>query len=325
MSNTKFGNKREKEKSAVAAEVPAARGSAAGSRKVAAPGGGTARKEESARKRKSRERMEKHIKEKYRQEQQPAGGAGRQGGGETTPAAAENDQTAPGPAGDPARDAGKDQVGTNVQEQQLAGGAGGQGGGEAASAAVQDKVVKEKEAKNKMAPGQAGAPARDAGQDQEGGTEDSEDLSTLALTALRARCKERGLPSKGSKADLRVRLSGSEEMRPLPQLRVGDVEKDKIVSPVKDDGRGHEPNESESSESSESSGSEYSEDEEYECDCTIFCCNICCEEKVDRQEQHRRGICCEHRCWYMDCKTRIGEWCRYEGTKVRRCEEYLKK
>ena len=323
MSNMKFGEG--KVKSAVAAEVPAARGSAAGSRKVAAPGGGTARKEESARKRKSRERMEKHIKEKYRQEQQPAGGAGRQGGGETTPAAAENDQTAPGPAGDPARDAGKDQVGTNVQEQQLAGGAGGQGGGEAASAAVQDKVVKEKEAKNKMAPGQAGAPARDAGQDQEGGTEDSEDLSTLALTALRARCKERGLPSKGSKADLRVRLSGSEEMRPLPQLRVGDVEKDKIVSPVKDDGRGHEPNESESSESSESSGSEYSEDEEYECDCTIFCCNICCEEKVDRQEQHRRGISCEHRCWYMDCKTRIGEWCRYEGTKVRRCEEYLKK
>jgi hypothetical protein len=194
-----------------------------------------------------REEIEKNkVKEMKRQEQLLAREAGGWGGGEVASAAAKN-QSAPGPAGDPARDAGLDQVGTNVQEieknkvkemkrqeQLLAGGAGGQGGGEAAPAAVQtapgpagaaardagldkDKVVK-KEKKNKMAPGQAGAPARDAGQDQEGGKEDSEDLSTLTPSVLRARCRERGLPSKGNKADLLVRLRGPGDLRPLPQM-----------------------------------------------------------------------------------------------------------
>jgi hypothetical protein len=165
--NIKKPNKRE---SAVAAEVLAARGLAAGSRKVVAPGGGTARKEESARKRKSRERMEKHIREgiekskareKERREQQRTGGAGGDGGGEAASAAA-GVQAAPGSAGGPAHDAGQDQV--VVQVQQLAGGAGGRGGGEAASAAV----------RYKMAPGQADAPARESGQ-EEGGKEVSGD------------------------------------------------------------------------------------------------------------------------------------------------------
>jgi hypothetical protein len=302
MSNTKFGNKREKEKSAVAAEFLAAGGSAAGSRKVAAPGDGTARKEESARKRKSRERMEKYIreeieknkaKEKKRQEQQLAGGAGERGGGEVASAAAMNEQTAPGPAGDPARDAGQDQVGTNnvqeqqlvggaggqgrgeaasaavqdkvvknVQEQQLAGGAGGQGGGEAASAAVQDKVVKEKEAKSKgkeislqseaestrmdedmLVDGEDGM--KDIGditeeiENVEENEEMGGDLATLTCPELRARCKERGLRSRGSKADLLVRLRDPEELRPLPQLRDRDSgkDKDKVMTPVRDGGR----------------------------------------------------------------------------------------
>ena len=45
------------------------------------------------------------------------------------------------------------------------------------------------------------------------------DLGTLTCPELRARCKERGLRSRGSKADLLVRLRDPEELRPLPQLR----------------------------------------------------------------------------------------------------------
>ena len=242
MSNMKFGEG--KVKSAVAAEVPAAGGSAAGSRKVAAPGGGTARKEESARKRKSRERMEKHIKEKYRQKQQLAGGAGGHGRGEAASTAVQ------------------DKVVKNVQEQQLAGGAGGQGGGEAASAAVQDKVVKEKEAKSKgkeislqseaestrmdedmLVDGEDGM--KDIGditeeiENVEENEEMGGDLATLTCPELRARCKERGLRSRGSKADLLVRLRDPEELRPLPQLRDRDSgkDKDKVMTPVRDGGR----------------------------------------------------------------------------------------
>jgi hypothetical protein len=46
-----------------------------------------------------------------------------------------------------------------------------------------------------------------------------EDLATLTCPELRARCKERGLRSKGNKANLLVRLRDPEELRPLPQLR----------------------------------------------------------------------------------------------------------
>jgi hypothetical protein len=53
-----------------------------------------------------------------------------------------------------------------------------------------------------------------------------EELAALNSLALRATCRERGLLSKGIKADLLVRLSSPEELRPLPQLHDANAEGD---------------------------------------------------------------------------------------------------
>lgn len=237
---------------AEAARVPAAGGAAAGPKSVG-PGGWTARNEESARKRRSRERMEKHVREEVekarrrereRREQQHTGGAGGDGGGEAAPAAA-GCMAAPGPAGAPARDAGL------VQE--LAGGAGGKGGGEAASTAAGEvrqelpattgrtrgyrelavdgssRLEEETAETDETAEFQSeGTPTRMG----EAESADGEDLLALTKDGLKERCRERGLPSSGNKADLQARLR-------LPQLRGAAPERDgeKIVTPVKGDQR----------------------------------------------------------------------------------------